>query len=247
MGNLEIVEYEDIRVLTTKQVAEYYETEEKRISENFNANKSRYVEGKHYIKLEGQELKEFLQSVNSVVQNPSKVRVLYLWTDKGCLLHAKSLGTDKAWEAYEYLIDFYFNKKKPLSALEQIQLTQQAVIEVNEKIDSVSKDLQEFKQDMPLLALECERITRAKNRKVIELMGGKESNAYRDNSLRSKVYRDLDSQLRREFGINTYKAIKRSQCDKAIEIINNYQLPVYLKEQIDYQNSQVRIEDVTET
>ncbi len=91
LDNLEIVEYEDIRVLTTKQVAEYYETEEKRISENFNANKSRYVEGKHYIKLEGQKLKEFLQSVNSVVQNPSKVRVLYLWTDKGCLLHAKSL------------------------------------------------------------------------------------------------------------------------------------------------------------
>ena len=39
MNELEIVEYEDIRVLTTKQVAEYYETEEKRISENFNANK----------------------------------------------------------------------------------------------------------------------------------------------------------------------------------------------------------------
>ena len=35
--------------------------------------------------------------------------------------------------------------QKPMTALEQIQLTQQAVIEVNEKIDTVSKNLENFK------------------------------------------------------------------------------------------------------
>ena len=243
MNELSVTEYEGIRVLTTQQIAEAYETDAQVITNNFNRNKDRYKEGKHYICLKGKELKEF-KTTNHFDLSLKKVNQLYLWTEKGAFLHAKSLGTDKAWEVYENLVDFYFNRKKPLSALEQIQLAQQAVIEVNEKIDSVSKDLQEFKQDMPLLALECERITRAKNRKVIELMGSKESNAYRDSSLRSKVYRDIDGQLRREFGINTYKAIKRSQCDKAIEIIQNYQLPVCLKEQIDFENSQVRIEDV---
>lgn len=37
---------------------------------------------------------------------------------KGALLHAKSLNTDKAWEVYEYLVDFYFRAK------EQPQITQ---------------------------------------------------------------------------------------------------------------------------
>lgn len=33
---------------------------------------------------------------------------------KGALLHAKSLNTDKAWEVYDYLVDFYFRaKEKP--------------------------------------------------------------------------------------------------------------------------------------
>lgn len=82
MSELTVTEYKGIRVLTTQQLAGAYGTEDRRISENFNANKERYVEGKHYVKLEGQELKDFLQSVNSVVQNPSKVRVLYLWTEK---------------------------------------------------------------------------------------------------------------------------------------------------------------------
>lgn len=37
---------------------------------------------------------------------------LYLWTEKGALLHAKSLNTDKAWEVYDYLVDFYFRAKE---------------------------------------------------------------------------------------------------------------------------------------
>lgn len=28
------------------------------------------------------------------------------------MLHAKSLNADKAWEVYEYLMDFYFRVKK---------------------------------------------------------------------------------------------------------------------------------------
>lgn len=151
---------------------------------------------------------------------------------------AKSLNTDKAWEVYEYLVDFYFNKKKPLTAIEQLQLTQQAVLEVKEQIDNVNKDLQDFKKEMPLLAIECQQITDAKNQKVVPLLGGKNSNAYRNASLRGKVYRDLEGQLRREFGVTSYKAIHRNQTDKALEIISNYELPLCLSEQIADENAQ---------
>ena len=34
------------------------------------------------------------------------------WTEKGALLHAKSLNTEKAWEVYDYLVDFYFRVKE---------------------------------------------------------------------------------------------------------------------------------------
>lgn len=238
MNDLTITEYKDIRVLTTQQIAEAYGTDAKVIQKNFERNKDRYAEGKHYISLQGEELKDF-KANRQIDGNLKFAPILYLWTEKGAFLHAKSLGTDEAWEVYERLVDFYFNKRKPLTAIEQIQLTQQAVIEVKDQIDSVNQDLQNFKREMPLLAIECQQITEAKNKKVVPLLGGKESNAYKNASLRGKVYRDLEGQLRREFGVTSYKAIHRNQTDKALQIISEYELPMCLQEQIDDENSQM--------
>lgn len=128
--------------------------------------------------------------------------------------------------------------QKPMTIAEQIQLLAQGNVELEEKIEAVNDDLQEFKKDMPLLALECQKITKAKNQKVVPMLGGKDAPAYKDNSLRQLVYSDIDVQLRREFGVNTYKAIKRNQCDVAIKIINEYELPMYLKDRIDTENAQ---------
>lgn len=242
MNELQITEFNQVRVLTTQQIADAYGTDSKVVSNNFNNNKDRYKEGKHFICLTGEELKEFLQSSNLGMQNQNKIRTLYLWTEKGAFLHAKSLNTDEAWEVYEKLVDTYFNRKKPLTALEQLQLTQQAVLEVKEQVDNVNKDLQDFKNDMPLLAVECEKITRAVKLKGVEVLGGKRSEAYRNNSLRSKVYRDIHSEVRRQFGVNTYKALKRSQCDRVIAQIEEYELPVVLEEEVRACNSQMSIE-----
>lgn len=129
----------------------------------------------------------------------------------------------------------------PMSTDQKIQLLAQGNVELNEKVDAINKDLQEFKEDMPLLALECQKITRAKNLKVVPLMGGKSAPAYKNKSLMHKVYSDVDSQLRRQFGVNTYKAIKRNQCDMAVKIIERYELPIYLKEEIDNENSQISL------
>ena len=129
--------------------------------------------------------------------------------------------------------------QKPMTTDQKIQLLAQGNVELTEKIEKVNEDLQEFKKDMPLLALECQKITRAKNQKVVPLMGGKNAPAYKNKSLMHKVYGDIDAQLRREFGVNTYKAIKRNQCDLAISIIEAYKLPMFLQKEIDAENSQL--------
>lgn len=129
--------------------------------------------------------------------------------------------------------------QKPMTTDQKIQLLAQGNVELTEKIEKVNDDLQEFKKDMPLLALECQRITWAKNNKVVSLLGGKNSPAYKDRGLRTKVYKDLEKQLQREFGVKTYKAIKRSQCDLAVSIIEAYKLPMFLKEEIDAENAQM--------
>lgn len=129
--------------------------------------------------------------------------------------------------------------QKPMTTDQKIQLLAQGNVELTEKIEKVNDDLQEFKKDMPLLALECQKITWAKNNKVVSLLGGKNSPTYKDRGLRTKVYKDLEKQLQREFGVKTYKAIKRSQCDLAVSIIEAYKLPMFLKEEVDAENTQM--------
>lgn len=108
MNDLQIAEYEDVRVVTTKQLAQAYGVQTKILTKNFNNNKKRYIEGKHYFILEGDELR----TRGKIYTSSNRIKKLYLWTERGILLHAKSINTDVAWEAYERLIDFYFQKKK---------------------------------------------------------------------------------------------------------------------------------------
>ena len=72
---------------------------------------------------------------------------------------------------------------KPMTLPEQIQVLAQGTLDNTERINKVEQDLKEFKNDMPLLGIECQKITWAKNHKVVPLLGGKESEAYKNKSL----------------------------------------------------------------
>lgn len=109
MSQLQVIEYSGQRVLTTAQIAEAYGTTADKINYNFNYNVSRYKVGKHYFLLVGEELRAFKEANREFQGSLNK---LYLWTEKGAWFHAKSLSTDRAWEAYELLVDDYYRVKE---------------------------------------------------------------------------------------------------------------------------------------
>lgn len=106
-----VIEVRGIRVLTTRQIADAYGTTKDKIIYNFNYNKERYVLGKHYIEVSGEELRRLKRTCENQMSF-KYAKSLYLWTEKGALLHAKSLNTDKAWEVYDYLVDYYFRAEE---------------------------------------------------------------------------------------------------------------------------------------
>lgn len=126
----------------------------------------------------------------------------------------------------------------PISTNDKIMLLAQGHMELQQEVDSIKKDMESLKMDLPILPVEEDRITSAVKRKGLAVMGGKTSNVYRDKSIRRKVYQGIYANLKYNFQIKTYRALKRSQVDKAIEIINNYQPPYILAEQIDSANAQ---------
>lgn len=97
MNELTVLEHKNIRVLTTEQLSEAYGCKAIHIQQNFKNNRERFVEGKHYFKLEGAALKDFknsLENIESVVG--SRAPSLILWTKRGASRHCKMLGTERA-------------------------------------------------------------------------------------------------------------------------------------------------------
>jgi hypothetical protein len=101
------IEHKNQRVLTTQQIADGYGTDTKNIQNNYIRNNERYLLGIHYYKLDGEELQAF-KADHQIDDNLKYAPFLFLWTEKGALLHAKSLNTDKAWGVYGMLVDTYF-------------------------------------------------------------------------------------------------------------------------------------------
>ena len=80
------------------------------------------------------------------------------------------------------------------------------------------------------------------------MLGGRNSEAYKDSNIRSAVYRDIYDQIKREFGIysddgkpKSYKALKRKYIYDAHELIDTYEAPLYLRESIDGANAQLSL------
>jgi hypothetical protein len=100
-------------VITTELLANVYETDVSNIKMNFSNNAVRFIEGQHYFKLSGQDLKNFKNQVNNLysVQIAKNTASLILWTERGTVRHAKMLGTDKAWDVQDKLEQFYFSQQ----------------------------------------------------------------------------------------------------------------------------------------
>ena len=119
----------------------------------------------------------------------------------------------------------------------------QAIFALDHKHQQLESEVKELKDGMPLFNVECKEIQAAVKRKGIEILGGKSSPAYKNNSIRCKVYSDIQQQLRREFGVSRYEAIKRSQLPVAHEIVAKYKAPIYLVNEIYLLNQQLTDED----
>ncbi len=129
----------------------------------------------------------------------------------------------------------------PASIEEQIRLLAQGSNLANEKIEKLDKEVTALKTDMPLYGCEIDEVQKRVRRKGVEILGGKESEAYHDGSIRSLVYSDMYGQLKREFGcVSSYKGIKRKYLDKVFAFIDNYIAPIALAEKIANANNQMR-------
>lgn len=116
LPNFPRIEYQSEPVVTSDILAKVYGAETVQIRKNFNRNKQRFSDGKHYFFVSGKELKALADGVPKRYAMESDLEMpnlrgpsVTLYTKRGAALHAKMLQTDTAWDLYEGMVDFYFD------------------------------------------------------------------------------------------------------------------------------------------
>lgn len=217
MNNITIMEFNNQRIMTTKVLAEGYNTKEDNINKNFQRNSSRFIEGKHYYQLTGESLKEFKNSLPTESLEPIKFApVLYLWTEKGAARHAKILETDEAWEVYEQLEETYFRvRDNKVQTIDTRQLSPE--LQMFSKIFNTLAS-QELKQK------EIENIVKATDEKVDSIKEIIEISPLKDwrkttNEMITKIcYKLNDYKLPKD---EIYKALEnRGACKLSVRLEN---------------------------
>lgn len=153
--------------------------------------------------------------------------------------------TDKGKQARQYFIEvekaFKEQYRLPQTPEEKLALTMEVTTRLNKRIGKIEEDLEDIKNKQEIDSTQRYKLKKARNRKAVEVLNGKQSNAYQDKSLTRKVFRALERELKDEFTISRYEDLRRDEFDSAIEFINNWHPSYSLEREISLRNSQMRI------
>jgi hypothetical protein len=219
MNQLQIIEYEGIRVLTAQQLADVYETSTDNIKMNFKRNKDRFVEGRDYYLLKGDELKEFKNSVTDSYLVDKRTPQLYIWTERGANRHSKILDTDKAWQQFDVLEETYF-KVKSMSAMQILKLQNAALMEVDEKVEHIGSRVTNLENTTTVDSRKQYTLRKIASATAVRVLGGKDSQAYLE--LHHKVFCQLWRDYKDYFKIPSYRDTLKIDFEKAKEYLSGW-------------------------
>ncbi|WP_431030031.1 ORF6N domain-containing protein [Lysinibacillus sp. LZ02] len=210
--SFDVIEREGQRVLTTAQIAQSYAAEAKTVTRNFQRNQQHFEQGVHYFALTGEALKQF----KGERQNDATLKfasVLYLWTEQGAFLLAKSLNTDKAWQAYNMLISEYYK------VTQQLQQTQTQTLPYDEKrFLALEQRVKEIELQLQLVTLhsgEQKRLQKAISERVYELCNIK--------ARRPAYFSTLYRAIKKRYHVDSYRDIPQCQLQDALYFVAHYE------------------------
>lgn len=114
----------------------------------------------------------------------------------------------------------------------------------NEKVlgEHASK-FTDIEENLTILPAEATDFQNEVRRKGVQILGGKNSRAYKNASLRSKLYRDIHFEVKRQYGLITdtgrqmsFTKLKRKYAKSALRLIREYEPPIAIANEIDTEN-----------
>ena len=122
----------------------------------------------------------------------------------------------------------------------QIRLLLESNVHMDERMTNAEEDIALLKNKSEIDSNQRFQLQKVRNKRAIEVCGGKESNFYKTRS--RKVFMALAHDFKEFFQIPRYDALRKEDFDKAIEFINGWYPSVLLKREIDQVNAQTDLD-----
>ena len=234
MNNLQISNKDGQLVVSSRQVSENFEKEHAKV----NRSIENLIEG---IAKSGDTYNHlFIESHYQEEQNKQTYKE-YLLTRDGFSLLVMGFTGSKALEwKLKYIKAFNDMEQSFKNGQPQFSKEIQAIFVLDERTIKIENKVSNLEDNMPLFNVECKELQALVKKIGIKALGGYKCPAYNDNSVRTKIYKDIQHQLKREFGIDRYEAIKRVQLDTAKIIVSDYKVPMVLVNEIEIINNQIK-------
>ena len=240
MNNLVQAVNEEIVTMTSLEVVE--------LINNFRKEEGNEVLKRHDVLLRDIDNEiEALKSLKIDAHNFVETSYKDTWNrDKRCYQMNKAgimqmLNKESALVRYktqQYIENLENRLKQPakaLSAMELLKLQYQALESHEQRFEKIEERL----DSLEINPHQKRAIQKAKSKRVLELLGGRKSVAYKNASLRAKVYADMGRQYNNYFDISEYAYTPRNRFKEALELISSYNLTVELSMEVKQLSNQL--------
>ena len=185
---------------------------------------------------------------DSYLNSRNQQQPMYYMNRDGFTLLAMGFTGSKAMEFKLKYIDAFNKMEKqikeetkfrlPTNLNEMSTMFYSVMKDQDKKIEEQSEKVNFLMNLSGLTSPRNKELTKARNKKVIQVCGGSESNSYQNKSLRSKLYNELFKSYRHRFDVNQYVDTPMKRFDEAKDYINNWYPPFELKGEIEKANAQ---------
>lgn len=208
--NIAVKEFDGCRVVTFKDIDNVHERPEGTARKRFNDNKNRFIEGEDYYKICPSEIRTHkIMEISEMARED-----VTLITESGYLMLVKSFTDDLAWKVQRELVKSYFKKTKPLSQIEMLRIQLGMIDNHEDRITDLEQNMTiDYGQQMAL----GDTVSKV----VIDALGGKESNAYKEIS--KKVFAECNRDLKHYFNVNARNNVPKKKFDEAVQYVKNWQ------------------------
>lgn len=210
IGNHEISvkTYNGKRVVTFKDIDTVHERPEGTARKRFSDNRDRFIEGTDFFKISPSEFRTTIGDMDLRQQNE-----ITLISESGYLMLVKSFTDDLAWTVQRQLVDSYFRMQKRMTPEEMMRVQLGMIDDVSDRVTKLENTMNIDYGQQRVLEKEVAAV-------VIESLGGKDSNAYREIS--KKVFAECNHDIKDYFHVNSRNNIPRLRFDDAVDYIKNW-------------------------